>query len=196
MRILTIACGLLLGLWIPGMARAQERDADDPVRYDWHDSDYQQRHRHFGAEFYPRYNIRNSPVPWRYDNRADSQRRYPPGDHRDRYARNYGLPARDAQFYGLRRTGRYDDPDPFDSAYSEPRGAHYISPDAENFRGGRYATDYPGFRGGWYGRDHRIRIRAGQYTADDFTNAYWDHQHRVSTHPGEHNWNWNSGQAY
>jgi hypothetical protein len=195
MRYLIIACGLSMGV-IPCMASAQERDEDDPFRYEWRDNDYQESGRHFGTPFYPRYEFHNSPVPRRYDNRDYAQRAYPSGSRTNRYARNYGLPSRDRQFYGLNRSSRYDDPDPFDAAYSEPRGDHYIAPDAENFRGGRYATDYPGFRGGWYGRDHHIRMRAGRYTAGDFANAFLDHQHRARSFPGQHNWNWNSGQAY
>ena len=41
-----------------------------------------------------------------------------------------------------------------------------------------------------------IAGRAGEYTAGDFANAYWEHQHRARAVPGEHVWDANSGQAY
>lgn len=196
MRGVAIAIGLFVCVCLPGMIRAQDCDEDDPVRYDWRDRDYRESGREFGTAYYPRNTLRYSSVPRRYDNRDYGELRYPPVDPSNRYARNYDPP----EITRYRRppvwVPRYDDPDPFDKAYGEPRGPHYIAPDAENFRGGRYASDYPGFRGGWYGRDHNVRIRAGQYTAGDYANAFWEHQHRVGSSPGEHVWNTNSGQAY
>ncbi|HET6879921.1 MAG TPA: hypothetical protein VFI31_07190 [Pirellulales bacterium] len=197
MRVLAIAAGLLVGVYLP--AAAQERDVDDPVPYDRSDSDYRISHRNFGAAYYPHFDQRNSPTARRYDNRDGP--RYPAVDPRSRYARNYGPPERTGSVR-LDRYGRplrppaFDDPDPFDRPYSESLGEPYIPPDANNFRGGRYASDYPGFRGGWYGRGHRIRIRAGEYTAGDYANAFWEHQHHARAFPGEHNWNWVSGQGY
>ncbi|HQU41295.1 MAG TPA: hypothetical protein PK867_00725 [Pirellulales bacterium] len=184
---------VLACLWSPMSAAAQDYDEDDPVRYDWSNRDYYENGKNFGSAWYPRYENRDSPVARRNDNRDYGQRRYPPAHRGDRYSRNYGLPPLD-QYSSA--APKYDDPDPFDNAYGRQRGPHYIAPEAENFRGGRYATDYPGFRGGWYGRDHHIRIRAGQYTAGDFANAYWDHPHHARGYPGEHTWNWTSGQAY
>jgi hypothetical protein len=195
MRGVTIACGVTACLWLSGPAEAQDYDEDDPVRYDWRERDYLESGRNFGSAYYPRYDIRSSPTARRYDSRAAGLR-YPPGDHADRYSRNYGPPELNRYRPAPNLGPRYDDPDPFDNAYGRPRGGHYISPEAENFRGGRYATDYPGFRGGWYGREHRVRIRAGEYTAGDYANAFWEHQHKARARPGEHVWNSNSGQAY
>lgn len=172
--------GMVVYLCWPAPAAAQDYDEDDPIPYNWRDHDYQESGRHFGTPFYPRYENRNSPAVRRNDNRQPL--RYPPAHEADRYSRNYGPPAT------TRYRPSYDDPDPYDNAYSRQGGSHYIAPDAENFRGGRYATDYPGFHGGWYGRDRRIRIRAGEYTAGDYANAFWEHQHRARNHPGEHTW--------
>jgi hypothetical protein len=196
MRRFAIAAGLLAGVCLP--AAAQEYDFDDPVPINRSDRDYKVSNRNFGAAYYPHIEDRNSPLERSYDNRGAM--RYPAGDRRSRYEQNYGLSVSNRPT-ALGRYGRplrpaFDDPDPFDHPYSEPRGPHFIPPDASNFRGGRYATDYPGFRGGWYGRGHRIRIRAGEYTADDYSNAFWEHQHHARAYPGEHNWNWISGQGY
>jgi hypothetical protein len=197
MRRFAIAAGFVLGVCLP--AAAQESDVDDPVPYERSDSDYRISDQNFGSAYYPHHDDRNSPIARRYDNRGPL--RYPAVDRRDRYTRNYGLPP-GTGYVRVDRYGRpvrvpaFDDPDPFDRPYSESTGSHYIPPDANNFRGGRYASDYPGFRGGWYGRGHRVRIRAGEYTADDYANAFWEHQHHVGAFPGEHNWNWTSGQAY
>lgn len=197
MRQFVMGAGLVLGMCLSAAGEeGQERDVDDPVPYERSNRDYDISHLNFGAAYYPHYRDRNSPVARRYDNRGEM--RYPPGERRSRYELNYGLPARTG--VGLDRYGRpvrrpaFDDPDPFDYPYSERRGAHYIPPEADNFRGGRYATDYPGFRGGWYGRGHRVRIHAGEYTADDYANAFWEHQHHVRASPYEHTWNWISGQ--
>lgn len=189
----------LCGVCLPAAAqeRGQERDIDDPVPYERSDRELDISHKNYGAAYYPHYRQRNSPVARRYDNRGDL--RYPPGDRRSRYELNYGPSA--GMGY-VNRYGRpvrrpaFDDPDPFDYAYSEPKGPHYIPSNADNFRGGRYATDYPGFQGGWYGRGHRVRIRAGEYTADDYANAFWEHQHHARASPYEHTWNWVSGQGY
>lgn len=197
MRRFAIAAGLLMGICLP--AAAQEYDVDDPVPLNRSDRDYRISNQNFGAAYYPHEDERNSLIARRFDNRGEM--RYPPGDHRSRYEQNYGFPAGKTRQTGLDRYGRplrpaFDDPDPFDHPYSESRRAHYLPPDASNFRGGRYASDYPGFRGGWYGRGHRIRLRAGEYTADDYANAFWEHQHHARAFPGQHNWNWISGQAY
>lgn len=196
MRWLTIACSLAVFSWLSATATAQDYDEDDPVRYNWRDRDYLETGQNFGTAYYPRYSLRYSGVPRAYDNRDAAYMHYPPGNVRDRLARNYGPPEitryRPAPVWGP----RYDDPDPFDSAYGRPRGRHYIAPEDENFRGGRYASDYPGYRGGWYGREHRVRIRAGEYTAGDYANAFWDHQHHARASVGEHVWDTNSGQAY
>lgn len=192
MRRLAIAAAMLLGVCLP-MA-AQEYDFDDPVSTNRSDRDYETSNLNFGADYYPHIGDRNAARAAGYDNRGVM--RYPPGDRRSRYEQNYGFSAGRLSRYGQPIRPTFDDPDPFDHPYSEPRGAHFIPPDASNFRGGRYATDYPGFRGGWYGRGHRIRIRAGEYTADDYANAFWEHQHHARAYPGEHTWNWISGQAY
>ncbi len=195
MRGLAIAYGVTACLCVSARVEAQDYDEDDPVRYDWRERDYLESGRDFGSPYYPRYDLRSSPVARRYDNRAGGLH-YPPGDHSSRYSRNYGPPGISRYRTPPVSGPRYDDPDPFDNAYGRARGEHYIAPEEENFSGGRYATDYPGYRGGWYGREHRVRIRAGEYTAGDFANAYWEHQHRVRALPGEHVWNANSGQAY
>jgi hypothetical protein len=196
MRGLTFVSGLAAFFCLSGNLTAQDYDEDDPVRYDWRNRDYLESGHAFGSAYYPRSDIRYSPVPRWYDNRDAANVHYPPADVRDRLSRNYGPPEitryRPAPVWGP----YYDDPDPFDNAYGRPRGRHYIEPEAENFRGGRYATDYPGFRGGWYGREHRVRIRAGEYTAGDYANAFWDHQHHRNAYPGEHVWNANWGRAY
>ncbi|HVX10851.1 MAG TPA: hypothetical protein VHC22_06695 [Pirellulales bacterium] len=199
MRYLLLTSSLLASvLFLP--AAAQDYDEDDPVPYRRSDRDYYESGKDFGAAYYPHYRDRNSPVVRRYDNRGEL--RYPPVDPRDRYARNYGPPELASPRVQIDRYGRpvrraaFDDPDPFDRAYGESNGRHYIAPDENNFRGGRYATDYPDFRGGWYGRGHRVRIRAGQYMAGDYANAFWEHPHHTGSSPGEHAWNANSGQAY
>lgn len=194
MRQFTMTAALLASVCLPAVA--QEYDFDDPVPLSRADSDYKISYRNFGAPFYPHLGDRDSPAVWRFNNRGEM--RYPPGDRRSRYELNYGFPVSMhsplSGRYARKTWPAYDDPNPFDRAYSDPSGRHYIPANAENFRGGRYATDYPGFRGGWYGRGHRVRIRAGEYTADDYANAFWEHQHRARAHAGMHNWNWISGQ--
>lgn len=201
---------LLLGplslTWlIAPQARAQDFDEDDPVPYDRRESDYRETGLNFGTEFYPHDRARSYQVGRRYDNRPPvrSSRSRDYGSDRMASVRRSGDYAadQDRSYYDAYPRGRAPgvrpgDPDPFDSPYGRPRGAHYIGPDESNFRGGRYATDYPGFRGGWYGRNHRIRMRAGEYTAGNYANAYWEHQHRARAYPGSHTWNWISGQAH
>jgi hypothetical protein len=207
MRYFTLLCSLMALMAVySSSARAQDFDEDDPVPYDTRGTDYRESGRHFGAEFYPHDPYRTYQVGRRYDNRPPVRGSRSSRDYRYDRASNdrrggYAPAASSRDYYDAYPRGRAPgvrpgDPDPFDSPYGRPRGAHYIAPDESNFRGGRYATDYPGFRGGWYGRDHRIRIRAGEYTADDFTNAYWEHQHRARSYPGGHSWNWISGQAH
>jgi hypothetical protein len=192
MRYFALAAGLLAGVCLP--ATAQDYDEDDPVPYRRSDRDYYESGKDFGSAYYPHYRDRNSPVARRYDNRGVL--RYPAVDDRDRYVRNYGPPSLSGPMqidrYGRPvRRAAFDDPDPFDRPYGESNGRHYIAPDEENFRGGRYATDYPGFRGGWYGRGHRVRIRAGEYTVGDYANAFWEHSHHIGSSPGEHGWDAN-----
>lgn len=196
----------LTSLFSPA-ATGQDFDEDDPLPYDRGESDYRETGQNFGTEFYPHDRARSYQVGRRYDNRppARSSRYAQPRDYRsDRtasvprsgYYDHRGRHYYDAYPRGRAPAVRPGDPDPYDNPYGRPRGAHYIGPDELNYRGGRYATDYPGFRGGWYGRDHRIRIRAGEYTAGDYANAYWEHQHRARAYPGSHSWNWISGQAH
>ena len=192
--IITFAFAAMISL--TGLAVAQDPGIDDPVPYEEGYRDYLESGNHFGTAVYPRYERRYSSRPRRYDNRSPAGLEYPPVDTRDRYARNYGPPQLDRWRRPSPDEPYYDDPNPFDNPYGRPQNQHYIAPDENNFRGGRYATDYPGFRGGWYGRDHLVRIRAGEYTAGAYANAFWDHQHRVRNTPGEHNWNWISGQGY
>ena len=187
MKRLYLFSGLLAGLLLtPDPSPAQDFDEDDPVPYDLRDRDNHETGRNFGAEFYPhpydRATGTSSGVARRYDNRA------PARQYRNTRWPRYGQAYADYDAYprGGAWAARYDDPDPFDNPYGRPRGPHYIAPDELNFRGGRYATDYPGFRGGWYGRGHRIRIRAGEYTAGDYANAFWEHQHRAHAYAGEH----------
>lgn len=179
--------GLMAGLLLPASPMvAQDYDEDDPVPYDIRDRDYHETGQNFGAEFYPhpydRQTGKRSGMARQYDNRARASR------YRNTRPARYGRRYADYDAYVPGRTpaARYDDPDPFDNPYGRPRGPHLIAPDEFNYRGGRYATDYPGFRGGWYGRGHRVRIRAGEYTAGDYANAYWEHQHRARAYPGEH----------
>lgn len=199
MQRLTMCCACVA--MFVATATAQDYDEDDPVPYNQTDRDYYEMGHAFGTPLYPRYERRYSAAARMYDNRNPRGLEYPPVDTRDRYARNYGPPEID-RLSGRPVMGppgygpRYDDPDPFDNPYGQPQNQHYIAPYESNFRGGRYATDYPGFRGGWYGRGHRVRIRAGEYTAGDYANAFWEHQHRVGSVPGEHNWNASTGQAY
>lgn len=196
MQRLIISCAFTAMAALAGVVWAQDYDEDDPVPFNQSDRDYSEFGQEFGTPLYPRYERRHSPVARRYDNRNPGGLRYPPVETRDRYARNYGPPQIDRLERQSTAWPRYDDPNPFDNPYGRPRNRHYVAPDESNFRGGRYATDYPGFRGGWYGRGHRVRIRAGEYTAGDYANAFWEHQHRVKNVPGEHTWNSNSGQAY
>ncbi len=197
MKRLLLPFGLTSVLLLPAVTLvAQDYDEDDPVPYDERDRDFHETGRNFGTEFYPHPRDRSTGEradnPRRYDNRAPV-RRY----RNARTARN-GRSYADYDAYrrGSMPAVRYNDPDPFDNPYGRPRGPHYIAPDELNFRGGRYATDYPGFRGGWYGRGHRIRIRAGEYTAGDYANAFWEHQHRARAYPGEHTWDFYTGQAH
>ena len=187
---------LALALCMPAALCAQDYDEDDPVPYDQRDRDYHETGQAFGAEFYPHPRDGSTGTravdARRYNNRL-SVRRYR-NARTVPYARAYA--DYDAYRRGSLPATRYDDPDPFDNPYGRPRGPHYIAPDELNFRGGRYATDYPGFRGGWYGRSHRIRIRAGEYTAGDYANAFWDHQHRARAYPGEHTWDFYTGQEH
>lgn len=208
MRRFCLVLGPLALTWLFASAsRAQDYDEDDPLPYDRRASDYEESGRHFGTEFYPHDWTHTYQVGRRYDNRPPARSSRSQTSPRYRSQRTASLPRDYRTLEGGRRyydayprgrapAVRPGDPDPFDSPYGRPRGAHRIGPDELNFRGGRYATDYPGFRGGWYGRDHRIRMRAGEYTAGDFANAYWEHQHRARSYPGSHTWDWISGQAH
>lgn len=187
MQRLYLLCGLWASLLLPAVAAtAQDYDEDDPVPYDVRDRDIHETGKNFGSEYYPHpYDrVSGNPTgePRRYDNRAPVRR------YRNARTARYGRAYADYDAYPRygAPAARYADPDPFDNPYGRPRGPHYIARDELNYRGGRYATDYPGFRGGWYGRGHKVRIRAGEYKAGDYANAFWDHQHRRTSYAGEH----------